>query len=296
VNIANKETNSMNFTKLQGSGNDFVLIETADEQGDWPQLALAICDRHFGIGSDGLLLLLPSSKADFKMRMFDPDGSEAEACGNGILCLARYVFETGKVRPLTSQIAVETIVGIRELKLSQANGRLFSIQAGMGQPAFAAADIPVAIGQGSRGIVYIKSLTCYPVTVDDQELRLNLVSMGNPHAVYFVPGPVADFPLAQLGPRVEHLSIFPQRTNFEVARVIDRRHVEVRVWERGVGETLACGSGACAVAVAAQLYDFADQKVDIKLPGGTLEIEWDGQGEVLMSGPAEKVFTGEWPE
>jgi len=136
----------------------------------------------------------------------------------------------------------------------------------------------------------------YPVTVNGIDLLLNFVSMGNPHAVFFQQSPVADFPLTQLGPKVEHLSIFPRRTNFEVARIINRKQIEVRVWERGAGETLACGSGACAVAVAAQLYGYADKKVDIKLLGGTLQIEWDGAGEVLMSGPAERVFTGEWPE
>lgn len=286
----------MKFTKLQGSGNDFILLETNDEQHDWSSLAIAMCDRHFGIGSDGLLLLLPSDDADFKMRMFDPDGSEAEACGNGIMCLARYIFEKGLVGLETDWISVETVVGIRQLKLHKKDDRLVSIQAGMGKPVFAAADIPVVLGQGSEKVVYIKSMLGYPVTVDGTDLLLNLVSMGNPHAVYFSNQPVTDFPLSQLGPKVEHLAIFPNRTNFEVARVISRQQVEVRVWERGAGETLACGSGACAVTVAAQLYGYVDSKVNLKLPGGTLQMDWDGTGEVLMTGPAETVFTGEWPD
>jgi len=286
----------MRFTKLQGSGNDFILVETNDEQRDWSPVAITMCDRHFGIGSDGLLLLLPSNKADFGMRMFDPDGSEAEACGNGIMCLAKYVFEKGLVSPGTDQILVETIAGIRKLKLDNKEGKLISIQAGMGEPRFAADDIPVVLEQGSEKIVYIKSMFGYPVSVNGADLLLNLVSMGNPHAVYFSRQPVADFPLSQLGPKVEHLAIFPNRTNFEVARVMSRQQVEVRVWERGAGETLACGSGACAVAVAAQLYGYADNKVNLKLPGGTLQVDWDGTGEVLMSGPAETVFTGEWPD
>ena len=286
----------MKFTKLQGSGNDFILLETNDEQRDWSPLAIAMCDRHFGIGSDGLLLFLPSDNADFKMRMFDPDGSEAEACGNGIMCLARYIFEKGLVGPETDQISVETVVSIRQLKFCKKDDRLVSIQAGMGKPVFAAADIPVVLGQGSKKIVYIKSMLGYPVTIDGTDLLLNLVSMWNPHAVYFSQQSVSDFPLSRLGPKVEHLAIFPNRTNFEVARVMSRQQVEVRVWERGVGETLACGSGACAVAVAAQLYGYVDNKVNIKLPGGALQVDWDGTGGVLMSGPAETVFTGEWPD
>jgi diaminopimelate epimerase len=286
----------MNFTKMHGAGNDFILVETNDTQRNWSKLAIAMCDRHFGIGGDGLILVMPSDKAEARMREFNPDGSEAEACGNGIRCLARFVFETGLVGPRAEQISVETLAGIRKLKLLKKGDKLMSIQAAMGKPAFGARDIPVLLEQGSQKIVYIKSMLRYPVAVDGIDLLLNFVSMGNPHAVFFQQSPVVDFPLTQLGPKVEHLSIFPRRTNFEVARVINRHQIEVRVWERGAGETLACGSGACAVAVAAQLYGYADKKVDIKLPGGTLQIEWDGTGEVSMNGPAERVFTGEWPE
>jgi len=286
----------MRFTKLQGTGNDFILVETSDEQRNWSTAALAMCDRHFGIGGDGLLLLLPSQKADFRMRMFDPDGSEAEACGNGIRCLARYLFDNGLISPESDQLSVETIAGVRQLELNKTDGKLITIQASMGKPAFDADDIPVKIESGREKIVYIKSMIGYPVIVDGMELLLNLVSMGNPHAVYFQRQPVTDFPLSRIGPLVENLSIFPRRTNFEVARIMSRQEIEVRTWERGAGETLACGSGACAVAVAAQLYGHTEKKVNIKLPGGALQVEWDGVGEVLMSGPAETVFTGEWPD
>ncbi|HEY51448.1 MAG TPA: diaminopimelate epimerase [Dehalococcoidia bacterium] len=286
----------MKFTKLQGTGNDFVLVETSDERRDWSKLALTMCDRHFGVGSDGLLLMLPSSKADFRMRMFDPDGSEAEACGNGIRCLARYVYDNGMIDASTGQISVETIVGVRQLKLYKEAGKLVSIQAGMGEPAFRAEEIPVGIEQGREKIVYIKNMMSYPVNVDGTELLLNLVSMGNPHAVCFQDSPVADFPLTVIGPKVERLDIFPRRTNFEVARVLNKKEIEVRTWERGTGETLACGSGASAVAVAARLLGYAGDKVNIKLLGGTLKMEWDGAGEVLMAGPAETVFQGEWPD
>ncbi len=286
----------MNFTKMHGAGNDFILVETNDAQRNWSKLVIAMCDRHFGIGGDGLILVMPSDKADVRMREFNPDGSEAEACGNGIRCLARFVYESGLVNPKADQITIETMVGIRKLKLLKERGKLIGIQAGMGKPAFGANDIPVVLQKSDEKIVYLKSMLSYSVTIDRTKLLLNFVSMGNPHAVFFQQSPVADFPLTQLGPKVEHLAIFPKRTNFEVARVINRRQIEVRVWERGVGETLACGSGACAVAVAAQLYGSADNKVDIKLPGGILQIAWDGAGEVLMSGPAERVFAGEWPE
>lgn len=286
----------MKFTKLQGTGNDFVLVETSDERRDWSKLALAMCERHFGVGSDGLLLLLPSESADFCMRMFDPDGSEAEACGNGIRCLARYVYDRGMIPAGADQISVETIVGVRQLKLYKEAGKLTSIQAGMGEPAFKAEEIPVKIEQGGEKIIYTQNMIGYPVNVGGIDMLLNLVSMGNPHAVYFQEKPVTDFPLSQVGPLVEHYAIFPRRTNFEVARIIDKKEIEVRTWERGTGETLACGSGACAVAVAARLYGYADSKVNIKLLGGTLQLEWDGAGEVLMTGPAETVFDGEWPD
>lgn len=286
----------MKFTKLQGTGNDFVLVETSDEQRHWSKLAAAMCERHFGIGSDGLLLLLPSSDADFRMRMFDPDGSEAEACGNGIRCLARYVYDHAMIPASADRLSVETIAGVRQLKLKKENGNLISIQAGMGRPVFEAGDIPVHIEQGREKIVYLKTMMSYPVGIDGVDRRLNFVSMGNPHAVYFQDNPVVDFPLSRIGPEVEHLAIFPRRANFEVARVLNRREIEVRTWERGAGETLACGSGACAVAVAAKLHGYVGSKVNIKLPGGTLQLEWNGAEEVLMTGPAETVFSGEWPD
>ena len=286
----------MNFTKLQGTGNDFILVETSNTQRDWSQLAVAMCDRHLGIGADGLLLLLPSDIADFRVCVFNPDGSEAEACGNGIRCMAKYAFEKSLIGAQAGQILVETVAGIRKVNLFKKEGRLICSQVGMGKPMFRAKDIPVVI-RGTKGsILNIKSMRGYPVTVGGTNLLLNLVSMGNPHAVYFWQRPVADFSLSQIGPKVEHLAIFPNRVNFEVARVVSRQQIEARVWERGVGETLACGSGACAIAVAAQLYGYIDNKVNIKLPGGILGVDWDRVGEVLLSGPAEIVFTGEWSD
>ena len=285
----------MNFTKAQGAGNDFILIEGGNVQRDWSQLAIAMCDRHFGVGADGLLVVLPSAVADLRMRVFNPDGSEAKACGNGLRCLVRYALHKGLVSRKAQGISVETVAGIRKASFSAVGSRAATIQVGMGEPRFGAKDIPVAIKPGGS-VASIKPIMDYPVTVEGRELLLNLVSIGNPHAVYFSPHPVSDFPLPQLGPKVERLAIFPDRVNFEVARVVNRGQIEARVWERGVGETLACGSGACAIVVSARLHDYTGNKVDIKLPGGILTVEWDGVGEVFLSGPAEIVFSGEWPD
>jgi len=280
---------------MQAAGNDFILVE-ANKDRDWSRMAVTMCDRHFGVGSDGLLVVSPSDKADLRMREFNLDGSEAEACGNGLRCVAKYAAQSGLVSAGTHQILVETIAGIRQAKLDKTRGKVTRIQVSMGKPRFGVKDIPVMIEPSQGETVDIKPILNYSVTIDGKELLLNFVSMGNPHAVCFWQQPVADFPLSQLGPEVEQHRIFPNRVNFEVANVINRQRIEARVWERGVGETLACGSGACAVTVAAQLHGYIGNKVDIKLPGGILNVEWDGVGEALLSGPAEVVFSGEWPE
>ncbi|MEE8414048.1 MAG: diaminopimelate epimerase [Dehalococcoidales bacterium] len=286
----------MKFTKMQGAGNDFVLVETEDVRQDWAQMAVTICDRHFGIGADGLLLLMPSDKADCKMRVFDSDSTEAEACGNGLRCLVKYFADEKLTGFGTGEISVETIAGIRKARIYEIAGKDTKIQTGMGEPEFEDKDIPVVIGRNELERVDIKSMITCSVTLDAKKLTLNLVSMGNPHAVYFTESPVSDFPLSRIGPQVENLAMFPGRVNFEVTRVLDRQHIEARTWERGVGETLACGSGACAITVAARLLGYIDDKVDVKLLGGTLQVEWNGAGEVLLSGPAETVFCGEWPD
>ncbi len=284
----------MNFTKMQGAGNDFILVEAGEMNRDWSQMAVAICDRHFGIGADGLLVLLPSHSADFQTHIFNADGSEAEACGNGLRCLIKYIIDTGLVNSGAQEILVETVAGIRKARIYRAMGKLTKIQVGMGEPKFGAKDIPVVIEPKEGDLVDIKSMLSSHVSIGGRKLLLNFVSMGNPHAIYSWQHPVSDFPLSQLGPEIEQHKMFPKRVNFEVVNVISREQIEARVWERGVGETLACGTGACAVAVAAQLLGYIDNKVGVKLPGGTLEVEWNRGEEVLLSGPAEIVFTGEW--
>jgi diaminopimelate epimerase len=282
----------MIFTKMQGAGNDFVLLKPESSKLKWSELARKMCDRRFGIGADGIILALPSRVADVRMRMFNPDGSEAESCGNGLRCLAKYTLLNGLLKPGSSQMTIETIPGVRKVNLGYQDSELTEIQVGVGVPIFAVDDIPVKIETPHKN----SPILDYPLTIGGEKVYLNFVSMGNPHAVFFLNQAVAEYPLLQIGPQVEHNSIFPKRINFEIANIIDRKTVRMRVWERGAGETLACGTGACAVAVAARLHQYTDNVVDIILPGGTLKIAWDGRGEVMMSGPAEVVFSGEWPE
>jgi diaminopimelate epimerase len=277
----------MNFCKLQATGNDFILVNAMNMERNWAELAQTMCQHHFGIGADGLILVQDSTIADSKMRIFNPDGSEAEVCGNGLRCFAKYVIEKGvSGHPLS----VETLSGIRKVKAYMLGNKVNRVEVNMGMPQFQPQQIPL------KAEVDIIPILDYPLVIDGKELTLSLLSMGNPHAVSFSSQALTDFPLAELGPKVERHTIFPQRTNFGVARVLSRAKIEARVWERGVGETLACGSGACAIAVAAQLLDYVDQQVDIILKGGTLTVSWDGVGEVLLAGPVKEVFRGEWLE
>ena len=269
---------NIKFTKMQATGNDFVVIE-AKKNRDWAKLAKAMCERRFGVGADGIILIMSSENADIRMRMFNPDGSEAEACGNGTRCLARYAIDKGLVT--SGEITIETLGGLRK---ARAVGEL--IQVDMGKPIFKAKLIPV---KETRDRVID-----YPLNIAGRQLSLTCLSMGNPHAVLFIDEPVEKFPLDIVGPKVEHHPFFPRRVNFEIASVIDKNNIRARVWERGAGETLSCGTGACAIAVAARLHKFCNKEIDIILPGGTLTIDWDGKGEVKLTGPAEQVFKGEW--
>jgi diaminopimelate epimerase len=285
----------MKFSKLQATGNDFILIDARTMEEEWSKLARATCDHHFGIGADGLILVQDSASADLKMRIFNSDGSEAEVSGNGLRCFAKYAIEKGLIAKISSpgeqdnrSLTIETLSGIRKIKAYMSGNKVNRVKVNMGMPQFKPAQIPVGIE------VDIIPILDYPLVIDSEELTLAILSMGNPHAVSFPSRPIADFPLAELGPKVEGHPMFPQRTNFEVARVLSRVKIEARVWERGVGETLACGSGACAIAVAAQLLDYVETQVDIILIGGTLTVFWDRVGEVLLTGPVEEVFTGEW--
>ena len=279
----------MDFTKMQGAGNDYVVIGPRHPACDWSRLAVRMCDRHYGVGADGLLIVGPSEAADFRMRMFNPDGSEAEMCGNGIRCFAKYVIDEGLAPGERTDLAIETQAGLHAVSARIEGGAVSSVRVGMGTPRFAAEQIPVAASGLER-------VVDHPLDVDGDRFLVTCLSVGNPHAVTFVDRPVVELPLERIGPIVEHHPFFPNRVNFEVVQVHDRARMSVRVWERGVGETLACGTGACAVAVAARVKGLTDGAVEIALPGGTLQVEWDGKGEVWMEGPAETVFKGVWPD
>jgi len=287
----------MKFSKLQATGNDFILVDARTMEGEWSKLARATCDHHFGIGADGLILVQDSTNADLKMRIFNSDGSEAEVSGNGLRCFAKYAIEKGLSAKISSRreqdnrsLTIETLSGVRKIKAYMSGNKVNRVEVNMGLPQFKPEQIPIKIE------VDIIPILDYPLAIDSEELTLAILSMGNPHAVSFSSRPIDDFSLAELGPKVERHPMFPQRTNFEVARVLSRVKIEARVWERGVGETLACGSGACAIAVAAQLLDYVESQVDIILKGGTLTLSWDRVGEVLLTGPVKEVFTGEWLE
>ena len=289
----------MKFSKLQATGNDFILVDnlTGPGKGDWGELTQAMCDRHFGVGADGLILVQNSTSADLRMRIFNSDGSEVEVSGNGLRCFAKYAIEKGMIGKMSSRarqgnrtLTIETLSGIRKVKAYMSGNKVNQVEVNMGLPQFQREQIPVKVK------VDIIPILDYHLGIDGKKLTLSLLSMGNPHAVSFLSRPIADFPLAEIGPKVERHPMFPQRTNFEVARVLSRGKIEAKVWERGVGETLACGSGACAIAVVAQLLDYVDRQVDIIFEGGTVTVSWDRVGEVLLTGPVEEVFTGEWLE
>ena len=279
----------MRFTKLHGAGNDFLIVDGHERERDWGKLASRICDRHFGVGADGLLVALPSEAADLRMRLFNADGSEAEVSGNGLRCFVKFAVERGLAALDGGAMTVETLAGVLRAEATVEAGQVELVRLNMGRPRFAPQEIPVAIEAEPP-------LTGLSLDVNGQTLSVTCLSMGNPHAVLFSEQPVAEYPLEAIGPKVEVHPLFPQRVNFEVARVLSRDRIETRVWERGVGLTLACGSGASAVLVAARLQKLVDDRVEVEQPGGTLTLEWDGQGEVYLTGPAEEVFEGEWPE
>jgi diaminopimelate epimerase len=278
----------MRVTKMHGLGNDYIYHRPVEER-DWADLSRRVSDRHFGLGADGLILALPSDRADLRMRIFNADGSEAEMCGNGIRCLARYAVEEGMVAQDAQSITIETGAGILALELFRENGIVARARVEMGPPNFDPASLPANV-EGAGPVVDL------PLTVDGVELKLTLVSMGNPHAIHYVESGIETFPLERLGPLVEHHPIFPRRVNFQVVQVIDRGHVRHRVWERGAGVTLASGTSASAVCAASRLRGFTGDRIVDSLPGGDLVLEWDGKGSVFMTGPATRVYDGEWLE
>lgn len=274
----------MKFTKMEGLGNDYIYINCFQEDVNNPGgLAVQLSDRHFGIGSDGLILIKPSSNADFCMDMYNADGSQAEMCGNGIRCVGKYVYDHGLTKE--THLSVETLAGIKYLDLNIEDEKVVSVTVDMGKPILNPKDIPVALEQEQAVDV--------PIVINDCEYRMTCVSMGNPHAVIFVDH-VHEFPLSTIGPLFECHRVFPNRINTEFVEVINDSEVNMRVWERGSGETLACGTGACASTVACILNQKTKEEITLHLLGGDLKVRWDRTGNrVYMTGPARTVFEGE---
>jgi len=279
----------MKFTKMQGLGNDYVYVNCFKEKiGNPPEVAKIVSDRHFGIGSDGLIMINPSKVADFEMEMYNADGSRGEMCGNGIRCVAKYVYDYGLTDK--THISVETLGGIKYLDLTVKDGKVALVRVDMGEPELDPEKIPIIMKGYSDETDRVLNAQ---IKVDGKEYHMTGVSMGNPHDVVYIDD-VQGLDIEKIGPKFENHERFPQRINTEFARVIDRKTVEMRVWERGSGETLACGTGACAVAVASILNGYTEREVEIRLLGGNLQIEWNEEdNHVYMTGPATVVFDGE---
>lgn len=273
----------MEFVKMEGCGNDYVYVNGFNTKIDNPnELSKIVSDRHFGIGSDGLIVINPSEVADFKMSMYNADGSEGKMCGNGIRCVAKYVYDYKMIDK--EVITVETLAGIKTLKLNVENGKVKTVRVNMGSPIINAKDVPVIFDK--------EKVINEPVVIDGKEYGITCVSMGNPHAITFVDD-TDSLKIEKIGPGFEKNEIFPDRVNTEFIQIIDRKTIKMRVWERGSGETLACGTGACASVVACVLNNLTDNKVTVKLLGGDLEIKYDtDENTVYMTGPARIAFTG----
>ena len=274
----------MKFTKMHGIGNDYVYVNCFEESIKNPaEVSKFVSDRHFGIGSDGLILISPSDKADFRMNIYNADGSQAEMCGNGIRCVAKYVYDYGLTDK--TEISVETLAGIKYLKLQVENGKVATVEVNMGAPILEPEKIPVAVEESP--VINV------PVEVKGKTYHMTCVSMGNPHAIVFMDN-VKELDIAAIGPYFENHTVFPKRTNTEFVEVLDRNTVNMRVWERGSDETLACGTGACATTVACILNNKTEDEVTVHLLGGDLKIRWDREAnQVYMTGPATVVFDGE---
>ena len=283
----------MKFTKMHGCGNDYVYVDCTKEViPNISETAIRVSDRHFGIGSDGLILIKASDVADFEMDMYNADGSRGKMCGNGIRCVAKYVYDHGLTDKTT--ITVNTLSGIKTLKLTVEDGKVSKVRVDMGEPELIPAQVPVKASVLGWADDRREAIVAEPLEIKGRSYDITCVSMGNPHCITFIEEDVRDFPLEAVGPVFEKHELFPERVNTEFINVIDKDHLRMRVWERGSGETLACGTGACAVAVASYLNEFTGRSVDIELLGGHLEVVYDEKtNHVFMTGPATEVFSGE---
>ena len=274
----------MQFTKMHGLGNDFIITDNRDETiSDYSNLAETLCRRHFSIGADGIILIMKSNQADIKMRIFNSDGSEAQMCGNGIRCFAHYAYKNNIITKKT--MTVETLAGIIKPEITEfINDRKSLVRVDMGKPRLRRNEIPIA-GEDTPRVVD------EPIEVEGVKFLFTGVSMGNPHCIIFVDE-ITDEMVRRFGPIIEKHPLFPEKTNVEFIKVHSPQHIQFRVWERGAGETLACGTGACASVVAGIMKGLLDKEVKVSLPGGDLMIKWEESGNVIMTGPAEEAFTG----
>lgn len=285
----------MKFTKMQGCGNDYIYVDcTSENLTDASELAVKLSDRHFGIGGDGLILIKKGKIADFEMEMYNADGSRSQMCGNGIRCVAKYIYDARYTD--SREFTIESMSAVKHITIVSGNpgNKTCCIRVDMEKPILAAGKIPVKV---ESGITPDSKVIMKPIQINGKDYKITCVSMGNPHAVVFIDKKPSDFPVCEVGPFFENNSFFPERTNTEFAFVENRRTIWMRVWERGTGETLACGTGTCATVVAAILNGLVDagEKITVHLLGGDLEIEWSGNeaDSVFMTGPATTVFNGE---
>ena len=276
---------TIQFTKMHGAGNDYVFIDGRNSTLNWSSLAVSISNRHFGVGSDGLIVAFDSSEADIRMQMYNLDGSEGKMCGNGIRCFVSFGVSIGLLNRDSVSFSVETASGTLEVTPIWKNDQMVAASVNMGQPRFLSSEVPFVL-EG------YDALEDYDLEIDDQHFAVSALSMGNPHAVSILDTPISDVDLAHLGPKIENHPLFPEQVNFEIVNILSRDLITLRVWERGSGQTLACGTGACAAAVIAVKKGLINNKVTVQLPGGDLEILWDNESYVHMKGPIATVFQG----
>ena len=277
----------LSFSKMHGCGNDYIVVDGREFDLDWSNIALKYCERKFSVGADGLLVVKNSNKAPVKMSMYNPDGSEAQMCGNGIRCFTKYIIENEIVEYQKNGLLIETLAGVLTVyPHKNSNGLIDTVNVSMGEPLFSPDKLPA-----SSALLSLPKIIDHKISVNDQEIQISCVSMGNPHAVAFIEDDVDNFPLDTLGPIVENLDLFPERINFHIVNVLDKTKINARSWERGAGLTLACGTGACAIQAISKDRGFTDNNIDLYMPGGKLNMKWEGKGQsVFMEGPAELVF------
>ena len=284
----NSEANTIiQFTKMHGAGNDYVFIDGRNSTLNWSSLSVSISDRHFGVGSDGLIVAFESEEADIRMQMYNLDGSEGKMCGNGIRCFVSFGVSIGMLKRASASYSVETASGILEVTPIWKNDQMIAASVNMGLPRFLSSEVPFVLSG-------YDTLEDYDLAIQGEHFTVSALSMGNPHAVTIMDTPINEFDLADIGPKIENHPMFPEQVNFEIINIINRELISLRVWERGSGQTLACGPGACAAAVIAIRKGLVNDKVTVQLPGGELKINWENHSSVYMEGPIATSFQGRY--